>query len=342
MTNTALVPIIYARVLAGEVGRAHGDARAVLAGTGLDLDEASQAITGLTIAQYRRLLANAIAISGDETIVLKAAANLAPTIHGPVGIAASACPDVGAAMGVVVQYSTLRNPFCRIHQRDLGDYVAIEVEIFEELGNFLEPALDFMLSTIPITLMSATDEPLRDFYLQLKRAKPESYQVYERIIPCRIEYGQEANRFVCRKDDLRIKMLGANQEVYSEALERCNALYNLRHIPSNAIEAVNNQLMRMSGQLCNIHTVADSLGMSGRTLQRRLKALGTSYQTLLDKWLSQEAVKYLVEENLTVEVTAVLLGYADEANFRRAFKRWLGHAPGVYKRMLMESSATHH
>ena len=77
-------------------------------------------------------------------------------------------------------------------------------------------------------------------------------------------------------------------------------------------------------------------------MQRRLKTLGTSYQALLDKWLSQEAVKYLVEENLTVEVTAVLLGYADEANFRRAFKRWFGQAPGVYKRMLMSPSELQH
>ena len=39
----------------------------------------------------------------------------------------------------------------------------------------------------------------------------------------------------------------------------------------------------------------------------------------------------LRRQNLTVDATATLLGYTDEANFRRAFKRWFGCSPQAYK-----------
>ena len=87
----------------------------------------------------------------------------------------------------------------------------------------------------------------------------------------------------------------------------------------------------MSGQVCTIQQITKDMGMSARTLQRRLKQNGTSFQQLLDDWLAKEASKYLLDENLTVEATSVLLGYNDEANFRRAFKRWYGVSTGVYR-----------
>jgi len=55
---------------------------------------------------------------------------------------------------------------------------------------------------------------------------------------------------------------------------------------------------------------------------------------ILDDWLKQLAVQYLEAEQLSVEATATLLGYNDEANFRRAFKRWHGCSPQAHRRQL--------
>ncbi len=332
MARARLIPIIYARVLAREAAGTPAKMRAVLAGSGVDEEGSGQHSGGMTITQYRTLLKNAVTVSGDDSIVFKAAANLAPTIHGPVGIAASASPTFLEALNVVSHYGCLRNPFGSMQVEASGKYVSLSVEIFEEVGDQIEPALDFMVSTIAGTLAGMSDVPLRDFHLNLKRQRPENYRTYEALTPCPIRYGQKTNSFVFRKSDLERELPSANQEVCREALERCNAIYSLQHTPADEIEAVYTQFVRMSGQICNIEKVADEMGMSARTLQRRLKKHGKTYQELLDQWLSQEAVKYLVDENLTVEVAAVLLGYGDEANFRRAFKRWFDVAPGVYRR----------
>ncbi len=332
MARAQLIPIIYARVLAREAANTAAKMRAVLAGSGVDEEGGGQHSGGMTISQYKTLLRNALSVSGDDCVVFKAAANLAPTIHGPVGIAASASPTLRESLNVVAHYGCLRNPFCDLKIEESGRYVSLSIDIFDEMAEQKEPALDFMISTIAGTLAGMSDVPLREFYLTLKRQRPENYRTYEALTPCPIRYGQKENSFVFLKSDLERELPSANQEVCREALERCNAIYSLQHTPADEIEAVYTQFVRMSGQICNIEKVADEMGMSARTLQRRLKKHDKTYQELLDQWLSQEAVKYLVDENLTVEVAAVLLGYGDEANFRRAFKRWFGVAPGVYRR----------
>jgi AraC-like DNA-binding protein len=86
--------------------------------------------------------------------------------------------------------------------------------------------------------------------------------------------------------------------------------------------------------LWTLNQVAARLHISARTLQRRLGSEGTNYQQVLDDWLKQLTAQYLESEKLTVEATATLLGYNDEANFRRAFKRWHGCSPSVHRRQL--------
>ena len=70
--------------------------------------------------------------------------------------------------------------------------------------------------------------------------------------------------------------------------------------------------------------VADALAVSGRTMRRRLSALGTSYREVLDQVRSDLAQQYLQNSSLKVEQVGELLGYTETTNFRRAFKRWLG------------------
>ncbi|MEY4514190.1 MAG: hypothetical protein RLZZ450_6312 [Pseudomonadota bacterium] len=77
--------------------------------------------------------------------------------------------------------------------------------------------------------------------------------------------------------------------------------------------------------------IARDLRVSARTLRRRLGALGTSFQELLEDVRRGRAIAYLVESEVAVEQISVQLGYGDPANFRRAFRRWEGVAPSTYR-----------
>ena len=74
--------------------------------------------------------------------------------------------------------------------------------------------------------------------------------------------------------------------------------------------------------------VAAALGVSDRTLRRRLAADGTSYQRLLDDVRESLAVELLGTGRLRVQDVAVRLGYAEASSFILAFRRWTGRTPG--------------
>lgn len=73
--------------------------------------------------------------------------------------------------------------------------------------------------------------------------------------------------------------------------------------------------------------VARALGVSGRTLYRRLKAEGVSFEQLLDDLRHRLAVHYLDGRKVSVSEAAYLVGFADASAFSRAFKRWTGASP---------------
>jgi AraC-like DNA-binding protein len=77
--------------------------------------------------------------------------------------------------------------------------------------------------------------------------------------------------------------------------------------------------------------LAESLGLSTRTLQRKLAALGLSYRGLLEKTRYELALRYLDDPRKSVTEITFLLGFSEQSAFTRAFKRWNGKAPSDYR-----------
>lgn len=81
----------------------------------------------------------------------------------------------------------------------------------------------------------------------------------------------------------------------------------------------------------NFDMIATAFNISGRTLRRQLSEAGTSFQKLLDNQRRQFAVERLQNSNMTTEDIAEALGFSDVANFRHAFKKWVGLSPAMYR-----------
>ena len=77
--------------------------------------------------------------------------------------------------------------------------------------------------------------------------------------------------------------------------------------------------------------MARRLGLSARTLQRRLTAQGRSYQVLVDEVRTTLASEYLAHTTMSVEEVGQRLGFSEATNFRKAFRKWTGQAPAVYR-----------
>jgi AraC-like DNA-binding protein len=75
-------------------------------------------------------------------------------------------------------------------------------------------------------------------------------------------------------------------------------------------------------------TVASRLNCSLSTLQRQLQAEGLNYRVLLDETRRSLAEAYLRDARFSQAEIAFLLGFSDQSNFSRAYRRWTGRSPG--------------
>ncbi len=80
--------------------------------------------------------------------------------------------------------------------------------------------------------------------------------------------------------------------------------------------------------------MADLFKVSDSTLKRSLREEGATYHDILNRQLIKRAEHLLIYSNKSIRVISESLGYANAANFRRAFKRWKGVSPKMYRDLL--------
>jgi AraC-like DNA-binding protein len=93
-------------------------------------------------------------------------------------------------------------------------------------------------------------------------------------------------------------------------------------------------LLSTPGEFPKLDAIANKLSIGTRTLRRRLKGLGTSYQKILDDVKKELAIEYLQTTTLSVQEISDLLGYSEVTNFRRAFVKWVQLSPYQYRKKI--------
>lgn len=150
---------------------------------------------------------------------------------------------------------------------------------------------------------------------------------YQEEIGCPVEF--DADQFAIKFDaQLAARpVLTGNLELAAEA-DRMAARYLEGLEPESAATRVRSLLLKAmpSGDL-DQDEIARALHQSASTLQRRLRREGTTYQRLLDTTRRELAIEYLKEGEHTLADITFLLGFADQSNFTRAFRRWTGKTP---------------
>jgi AraC-like DNA-binding protein len=110
----------------------------------------------------------------------------------------------------------------------------------------------------------------------------------------------------------------------------------IRHQLADAPDATGDRLRRVvrslvAGGRFTVDDLASALGLSGRTLARRLRELGAGFRELLDDARFVTARNLLQSSKVPVAEIAARLGYSDTAAFTRAFRRWAGTPPAEWR-----------
>ena len=176
----------------------------------------------------------------------------------------------------------------------------------------------------------------RDFQLQhvcLRHPRRTHLPDFPAYFGCEVRFAQGYNELRFQPEDLHLPLETADAHLLPILREHCELVLGEkgRNLPELVYQVERAIADRLSSGRSTQADVAAALGMSARTLHRRLADEGTSFMAILDNLRAALAKAYLRDSDLTQAEISYLLGYAHVGSFSEAFRRWTGQAPGQYR-----------
>jgi AraC-like DNA-binding protein len=156
---------------------------------------------------------------------------------------------------------------------------------------------------------------------------------------CPVWFNAPETRFVLRRAPLEAPLPRASAELFGYLERHADAL--LRRLPADGRTSVRARRLiteALRGGEPTPLEVAKKLGLSERTLQRRLREEGSSFAQILDSVRRELAELYLSEPRVAAHEVAFLIGYSEPSAFYRAFRRWTGVTPQAFRQRTRETA----
>lgn len=155
---------------------------------------------------------------------------------------------------------------------------------------------------------------------------------YELLYGCPVKFSMPHNEILFDEGYLGRPLPQSNPLTHKLLEAQCEAQKVETIGPESYTEKMRYLIRRCEGAIPSLEDMANEFNTTSRTLRRKLKTEGGSFQGLLSEELSRKAIYYLETTTLTVEQIAFRLGYSESASFIHAFKRWTGKAPKAFRR----------
>lgn len=157
---------------------------------------------------------------------------------------------------------------------------------------------------------------------------------------CPIRYGARDDRMVLNAAHLDLPFPDANREMLELVTPALAVAMQQLEDQASLVEQVKHCLKRaMSRGAPDIALVARELGLSQRTLQRRITAEGQTFRVLLAEARHEMSLQLLSDPAIDIKEIAYLPGYDDTNSFYRAFRQWEGVTPNHWRRDASQAGA---
>ena len=323
----------YARFMLLAARRGAVDVDHVLAGTSVtaaDIESGgSQTIPFEAIYRLAKALPGGIA-SGIGLQL----GDLSPTtVHGPMAIAVSASKTLGEALFTIAHLGTGPTRIMRYDfevSAAFGDLRVTPDFDFRDIHHFLVEAN----AALNARMLEATiGQPVEGLEFHFPYPAPPWSDLYAQHLRGRIVFDAEALRIRVPRAQLALKSVASDPRARDAALREWRREADEAKVIAHAdlTSLVRGRLALVGDTYPALESIARSLGMSTRTLIRRLRDKGLRYRQLVDEARAEVACWRLAHTDDTIEQIAADLGYADTSNFSRTFRRWRGTAPSVYR-----------
>ena len=311
------------------------DATALFREVGLEPSQTASANARYPWLKMQALLAASARQTGDPCIGLVIGNNVRPTSFHALGFSWLASPTLFESLNRLRRYYHVVTT------------VPVHYDLTESEGRYIftadytdpryQPttvAIDAGLMAILKLCRTATSAHFCPLSVSITHDDLDQPERYVEAFGAPVQFSAEVNAIYFDKASLEAPLPGDNLDLVT-ANDKVAEHYIETLEPQRVASDVKKLLLDLlpSGDV-HQNTIAGRLNRSLSTLQRQLKYEGTNFQQIRDATRHTLAEDYIRDGKLSVSQIAYLLGFSDQSNFSRAFKRWTGSTPKRYQSQL--------
>lgn len=329
-------------VLAGEqwvTGRTVLALEAAAGAIGLSLDRAPYApsvnASEDNLVPVSELIAycRVLFASPRKDIGLAIGQNIPLDVTGLWGFLLRSSPTYGAMLQRAAKYIRIVNKFPEFAIDERGDYVAL-VSPHPQPSPF---GPRHHLVTATMSHWIAWGRALTGVIFPVDEARftalePADMRPYRSFFRGELAFNAQEDAYILKRDILSLPLKESTPELSTEFERLAEALVSRLGPKASFVDDVRAAIgEELISGAASEEKVAKRLGVTARTMHRRLVEDGASFRKVKDELMMRRAEKLLSQQNVTLGEICYLMGYSEPANFNRAFRRWTGLTPNKWR-----------
>jgi len=284
------------------------------------------------LAKIQELWALSREASGDEAIGLKTGRYARPGHYYAFGYSWSASSTLLGALQRLTRYFQLMSTASVvISLSETEDSYALSAEFPDKTNAPPKEGIDCGMTALLTLCDIIAEREIRPIRVELARPPDSLAEIYREALRAPIIFDAEVGAFHFDKADLTAQLPYGAPDI-AKATDKIAEQYIETLDPHKVASQVRRLLIDLlpSGK-ADQELVSSRLNRSASTLQRQLQGEGITYREVLESTQRNLAETYLRDKKHSHAQIAYLLGFSEQSNFSRAFKRWTSMTPRQYQ-----------
>lgn len=340
-TNTIFLPVQYMRQIALQLNSVGVSTELWLSRSGVDVAQLEEETIDLPLDTFRQLVKDSLVLSNEPDMGLLVGERILVNAHGILGYAAMNSASLRQAVDLFQHYLRLRTTLVTVRHEEGEHWFKLVIEEAVPLADIQRPVLEVVALALKniLAYIAPRTRPVQQVGFPFALA-PRSVSLAQDLFECTLLLNQQHCCLYIPLELIDQPLAMADRHSFQVAVTACQEAFDrVTHVETTAAKVRRIMLEKRDG-IPALTVVARLLHLTPRTLHRRLQAEDTSYHELRDEVRHKLALAYLSDQQLSLQEIAFTLGYSDMANFRRAFRRWEGLAPSVWRQYSSQPKQT--
>jgi AraC-like DNA-binding protein len=253
-------------------------------------------------------------------------------ILGSAGLLIREQPTVRLMLETAARYATRLHEMLHLSVEEIDEVVVVRQDLIVGSSGSVRQSTELAICVVFRTLRAVLGPDWHPRRVYFAHDPPRDRSVHKRIFGPAVEFGHDFTGIVCSRKDLEVANPDADVGLARQAEHLVEAQFATATIDNISVQVQGSVANLLASGRCTIDLVAQTLGLSRRTLHRRLAAERQSFSAIVDAVRRELAGRYVADPRRPLAEVSMLLGFSGPSAFARWYRRQFGDTASAARR----------